>query len=809
MKRLRIVATACVSMALAGSLLLAETASAQSVQLVGWGLNANFQASPVDTNVISGASAIAAGYFHSLALKSGRVWAWGNNSNGQTNVPTSAQSGVTNIAAGGSFSLALQTNGAVVVWGADFVATNVPISATSGVTQIAAGESHALALKNGGILAWGSNTFGQCDVPVELTSGVTNISAGAYYSMALKNGGVQVFGIPATNEWAYSIRSVPVAATSGVSAISAGRWHALALKNGGVIAWGSPFFDATNVPAAATSGVSAIAAGDLFSMALKTNGTLVIWGDTSKGQAPIPDYATNGIAKIAAGVGHCLAISSGMPPRFLWASLPVGYPTIPYNGTISATGAPKVVYYKAGMAWKSWIQLDTNTGAITGTPTTNDLGIHTITVMVSNVYGQVTNAYQFNVQPLPQNPPVFVTTNPLPDGVVGEPYSKLIVASNTLTFTLFDGSLPAGLNLETNGLVSGTPTTAEIREFVVRATNIVGGSNRTYQITINPPPEPPVIVTPSPLPSGLVGQPYSLQIVASNNASFSLMVGDLPSGLTLSTNGLLSGTPTQAGLATFVVLATNVAGSDNREYELEIFGPPVFATASPLSEGSVGEAYAVQITATGNPTFSLFAGSLPGGLNLDSGGLLSGMPSAPGLFNFTVRATNNYGWSNRVYEVQIKQLPVFITTSPLPSGQAGVAYSQQIVASNATAFSLFAGSLPGGLNLGSGGLLSGTPTNTGLFNFTVRATNDYGGVNRAFDLTILSQYPPQFTYIRATNGNIRLEWVRSNVVDNVQVWRATNITAAPVPWTNLGVQISPWTNVAPPMPAYYQLRIVP
>jgi hypothetical protein len=43
----------------------------------------------------------------------------------------------------------------------------------------------------------------------------------------------------------------------------------------------------------------------------------------------------------------------------------------------------------------------------------------------------------------------------------------------------------------------------------------------------------------------------------------------------------------------------------------------------------------------------------------------------------------------------------------------------------------------------------------------------------------------------------------------VQVWRATNITSVPVPWSNFGVQTSPWTNIAPPAPSYYQLRLVP
>ena len=115
-----------------------------------------------------------------------------------------------------------------------------------------------------------------------------------------------------------------------------------------------------------------------------------------------------------------------------------------------------------------------------------------------------------------------------------------------------------------------------------------------------------------------------------------------------------------------------------------------------------------------------------------------------------------------------------------------------------------------GQELSDAGLLSGTPTAAGAFNFTVCATNEYGWSNRVYDLTILGQYPPQFTLIRRTNNNVRLEWVNSNGVGNVQVWFSTNIVRNPVVWSNLGVQTSPWTNAAPATTSsYYRLILVP
>ena len=801
MKQGHIFARLCVFAMGVACLLFAESVLAQSAYVLGWGMNAGNQASPVPTNVMSGASSISAGYNHSLAVKNGRVWAWGENTYGQTNVPLFAESGVTNVAGGGDFSLALKMDGSVLAWGGR---TNVPTEASSGVAQIAAGEFHALALKAGGILAWGSNQVGQCTVPTALTSGVTAISAGGAYSMALKGGGVQIFGSTEND-----IQLIPAEATSGVSAIAAGRWHALALKNGGVVSWGASYYDATVVPVNATSGVVAIAAGDCFSMALKEDGSVVVWGDDTKAQSPVPAFAISGVSKISAGVGHCLIVSSLMPPRFLSYNLPTAYTNSPYSGSITATGDPAPHYYKMS-GWAPWMTLNETSGAVGGTP--NVTGVFTIYALASNSVGVATNSYLMTVQATPMAVPVFITTNPLPEGVMGAPYSlQFNVANNPTAITWHDAGsgLPSGLSLSTNGLLSGTPTGLYNAFFTVRATNQVGASNRFYSIKINPPPSAPVFETTSPLPSGIVGHPYSTQIAASNLPVFSLFSGSLPNGLTISSDGVISGTPTQIENPTFIIRATNIVGASTNAYSLEILGPPVFSTPSPLPLGVKDVDYTQILVASGNPIFRLTAGSLPSGLILYSDGVISGIPTDLGAFNFTVQATNAYGWTNRVYDLQIAERPVFITTNPLPNGKMGTVYSNQIVASGSPTFSLVGGSLPGGLNLAPNGWLMGTPTVAGPFNFTVFATNLYGGSNQVYDLTIEDWAGPMFTSVLYTNGGVRLAWLNPNTGGVLRVYRATNMTVVPVIWSNFGSQVSPWTNAAPPMPSYYQLRYTP
>jgi hypothetical protein len=267
--------------------------------VVGFGDNTLNQINP---QVLRESIAIAAGYQHSIALKSdGTVVAWGRNSSGQTRVPVGLLN-VTAIAANSYHSVALQSDGTVVAWGNnDSGQTTVP-AGLSNVTAIATGTNHSMALKSDGtVIAWGTNSSGQTTIPTGL-SGVTAIAAGGAHSLALKSDGTVV-------AWGYNqfgITTVP-AGLSNVTAIAAGHSHSLALKSDGtVVAWGNNQYGQTNIPAG-LSNVTAIAAGDSHSLALKSNGTVVAWGRNPEGRTTVPSGVT-GVKAIAAGSFHSLVI---------------------------------------------------------------------------------------------------------------------------------------------------------------------------------------------------------------------------------------------------------------------------------------------------------------------------------------------------------------------------------------------------------------------------------------------------------------------------------------------------------------------
>ncbi len=167
-------------------------------------------------------------------------------------------------------------------------------------------------------------------------------------------------------------------------------------------------------------------------------------------------------------------------------------------------------------------------------------------------------------------------------------------------------------------------------------------------------------------------------------------------------------------------------------------------TTSPLTDGTVGSAYSQTLAATGGTspyTWTTLSGTLPTGLALSSGGVLSGTPTAAGTFNFTVQVTDSASaTATKAFAVTIGTSVSITTTSPLTGGTVGSAYSQTLAATGGTSpytWTTLSGTLPTGLALSSGGVLSGTPTAAGTFNFTVQVTDSASATaTKAFAVTI-------------------------------------------------------------------------
>ena len=162
-----------------------------------------------------------------------------------------------------------------------------------------------------------------------------------------------------------------------------------------------------------------------------------------------------------------------------------------------------------------------------------------------------------------------------------------------------------------------------------------------------------------------------------------------------------------------------------------------------------GPATLTAVGGAGTYSWDLAPGSsLPGGLALSSGGVLSGTPTVFGAFTFTVRVTSGPLTADQGFTITIVAPPVVITTaSPLPSGTVGLSYSVTLQASGGDgsyAWSLTGGALPAGLALSSGGVLSGTPTTSGAASFTVQAASVGGTLTATKTFALTVGYPGAF-----------------------------------------------------------------
>ena len=193
------------------------------------------------------------------------------------------------------------------------------------------------------------------------------------------------------------------------------------------------------------------------------------------------------------------------------------------------------------------------------------------------------------------------------------------------------------------------------------------------------------------LHDGAVGQTYVTEnLVASGGTSpylWSVVGGasNLPAGLTLSSAGALTGTPTALGNTTFVVKVTdNSSNTATRELTVKV-NPPVVVQTTALPPGAIDAPYSQTLLVTGGTaigyTWALASGSgpLPAGspaFAISSGGVITGKPTTAAVYNFTVQVTDNAGHS----DMQPLSITVYaatalaITTASLPNGVNGTAY---------------------------------------------------------------------------------------------------------------------------------------
>jgi hypothetical protein len=417
-------------------------------------------------------------------------------------------------------------------------------------------------------------------------------------------------------------------------------------------------------------------------------------------------------------------------PTFPSATKNVAYPsqqlsasggTSPYNWTLASGALP------AGMSMST-------AGLISGTPTSVPATYNFTVRATDSVSCSVTKALSIVIA----CPTLTITPATLPAGVQYASYSQTLTATNgtsPYTWSVSSGVLPTGMTLSTGGVLSGTPTSLGSYTFVVRATDADSCSSTiSYTFTVN---YPPIFITPSTLSNATRLVPYFTQLTATGGTApytFSKLTGSLPTGLSISTAGTISGTTTASpGTYSFTVQALDVNGAPGTQpYSITIVCPTMTISPATLTNGVVGTAYTASLTVSGGSapyTWSVASGSLPAGLSMSSSGLISGTPTQATTASFTVQAVDSFNCSStQIYTLSVNCPSVSVTPTSLNSAYYAIAYSQQLTSSGGTGpytYAVIAGSPPAGITVSSSGLISGSAQVYGTANFTVRSTDAY------------------------------------------------------------------------------------
>jgi hypothetical protein len=459
--------------------------------------------------------------------------------------------------------------------------------------------------------------------------------------------------------------------------------------------------------------------------------------------------------------------------------------TVYLGATIAISGGTgNKTFAIASGALPTGLTINSSTGVISGTPT-GTAGTATFTVKVTDsatTPASVTSgSYTITISAAP-----LVWVSPTTGTyTVGTPITPITLTTTggtgAVTYTLNSGTLPAGLSISGNTL-SGTPTaptvtTGNVVTFKATDSASTPVTAISSNVTIIVNPVTLVVNTPI-LPVGTVGATYSYQFTHTGDTDTTVtwtMSPGTVDGLTLSSTGLLSGTPTATyGPATISVTATDTATNQQQTKTITpslTVNNALTITTTQLPYAYTTQTYSTTLVAaggTGPYTWSVTTGVLPAGLTLiPSSGVISGTPTGtPGTTTFTVKVTDSLTHTvTAQYSIAVYAPLTLPATNPssLPSAIVNQPYPGSITVtggvspySNWTYTGLsdgLTGAVTGGGNTLS---ITGTPNQTGTVTFQVSVQdsvgNSFGPITYTINVSTGSQVSGQIN-LQGNNCN--------------------------------------------------------
>jgi len=504
--------------------------------------------------------------------------------------------------------------------------------------------------------------------------------------------------------------------------------------------------------------VFSVVAGNLPSGITLSSGGLLS-GTSADGTGGIYNITVKAANGVGTDATQLFTLTVNQSPAFTSANATTFRSGQTGSFNVLASGFPKPSFSILSGSLPSGVTMGAD-GNIQGTPDAGTGGVYSIRVGASNgVAPETSQTFTLTVE---ENPVIFGTDSRSFRAGLNSSYRFTSFGYPAPAFAV-QGTLPAGVALSADGLLSGIPPTAAqgVYPITILATNgLAPDARKDFILTVTNAPT----ITSTDAVVFRVGEGKSFQMAATGTpAPGFIHSGNLPQGVTFSNTGLLSGTPAAGTSGTyplFVTASNGVNPDDTQGFTLVVQDAPVI-NSPPSTTFTVGQASGFQMTAAGYPVpvYTVISGTLPAGISLTAGGLLSGTPAAStgGTYRFKVQASNGVGTdATQAFTLTVNQAPSF-TSNISATFTTGTAGSFQASASGypSPVFALASGTLPSGVTLSTAGLLSGTPAaqSGGSYPITLKASNGTSfDATQAFLLTVNQQ--PMITSVDSTTFNV-------------------------------------------------------
>ncbi|MGA8102224.1 MAG: putative Ig domain-containing protein, partial [Candidatus Acidiferrales bacterium] len=496
----------------------------------------------------------------------------------------------------------------------------------------------------------------------------------------------------------------------------------------------------------------------------------------------------------AVGASQPSTATKSSPTSITTTALATGTMNVQYSATFTAQGGvlPYTWHITSGTL-PAGIALTSSTGTLAGIPTVAGTASFTVKVTDSSATRQ-TSSESFTLTIEQPEAALAITTTSLPAGGMRSNYNATLQATGgtiPYTWSISSGAIPTGLTLGAAGVISGTPATAGTFSFVAEVADSASPKHTTTKslsVEISAAAAALEITTTS-LAAGKDDTAYSTTLSAIGGKTpytWSVASGTLPAGLTLASNGAISGTPSKTGTSSFnaeVRDSSSPQQTATRAMLLTVAGAtpaaaPLSITTAALTAGKQESAYTQGLGATGGKapyTWNVAAGSLPSGLTMTTGGMISGTPTAAGSFVITAEVRDDSTpaqTAEKTYILTVSAVtaapPLSITTTSLAEATENLVYSATLTATGGTkpyTWTKAGGSLPAGVTLGSSGILTGAPTASGSFEFLVEVLDTSNPEQIASEyLTLVVAAPTSTLSITTTsvaNGTVNSSYISS------------------------------------------------